>query len=514
MALNDLTQRGDWPQTPAIYQVYPRSFYDSNGDGIGDLAGITQKLDHIASLGVDAVWLSPFYVSAWIDGGYDIVDHSAVDPIMGREADFDALIDRAHSLGLKVVIDQVLNHTSCEHPWFRAALRGCEDSAARYLFRDAKADGTPPNNWMSQFGQPGWEWVHRRDQYYFHQFLACQPSLDLRNPDVQAAHEKQIGEWRACGVDGFRFDAVSSYLWDDSLADNAPATPEVRKRTAGHYASPYSYQDHQHDMLPGDGAAYMENLRRWAGDDAWLFGEITSGNKSVEIASDFTGETRLDACYTTDLPENRAAPETVCDVLSRTRDKQALINWLSSHDQPRHLKGSGDMVAQAQVFAALMAFLPGPWLIYQGEDLGLPQPDLAKHEVTDPLDLMFWPDHPGREAARVPVPWNERGPGFGFTTGDPWLPMRWSVSHTAQTRVRETYRELLEARRHNGWEMGRVLNCEADGAYLEVEIETHESRYTGRFVIDGSPCDQAGTGTIAQYGDSSTRWHATIAKRG
>lgn len=512
MAPDSLVQRGNWPHTPTIYQVYPRSFFDSTGDGIGDLAGITQKLDHIASLGVDAIWLSPFYVSAWADGGYDVIDHGSVDPVMGTEADFDALVERTHSLNLKVVVDQVLNHTSSEHPWFKAALEGCEAHAARYLFRDAKEDGTPPNNWMSQFGEPGWEWAHQRDQYYFHQFLACQPSLNLRNADVQAAHKKQIGKWRARGVDGFRFDAVSSYLWDESLADNPPASPEVRKRTASPYASPYSYQDHRYNLLPGDGAAYMEKLRSWAGGDAWLFGEITSGNQSVEIAGEFTVKGRLDASYTTDLPESRADPACVCDILSRTPDKHTLINWLSSHDQPRHVKPGAVTVTQAQVFAALMAFLPGPWLIYQGEELGLANPELAKHEITDPLDQRFWPDHPGREAARVPVPWHELGPGYGFTNGKPWLPLRWTQTRIECERVRETYRELIAMRRRLGWERGNILECKHVGGTLQLMTKIDGARYIGQFNLgqDVTAVFEPKPNVIVSYGAAPSLWQAYI----
>ena len=443
MAAQSLVDRPGWPAAPVIYQVYPRSFFDSDGDGVGDLCGITQKLDHIAQLGVDAVWLSPFYVSAWKDGGYDVIDHSAVDPMLGTMEDFDALVVRAHELGLKVMIDQVLNHTSCDHPWFQAALDGDSACAERYLFRPAKPDGTPPNNWLSQFGLPGWEWAHQREEYYFHQFLACQPSLNLRNPAVQQSHAEQIAMWSGRGVDGFRFDAVTSYLWDESLSDNPPASPEVREKVSGNAASPYTYQDHQFDMLPGDGAAYMEKLREWVGDDAYIIGENTSGNKSLELAMSFAGPGRLNACYTTDLPEQRGSPQAVLDMIEHT-DLQRLLGWLSSHDQPRHLADNRHASEQAEIYAAMMAFLPGPWLVYQGEELGLVQPDLQKDEVTDPLDLNFWPDGPGREGARVPIPWNDDAPNFGFSEAAPWLPMRWEKAGEKRAETARQYRNLIE----------------------------------------------------------------------
>ena len=501
-----------WPASPAIYQIYPRSFQDTTGTGIGDLRGVAQRLDHVASLGVDAIWVSPHYLSPWVDGGYDVTDHMKVEPRLGTLADFDALVARAHALGLRVTIDQVLNHTSDTHAWFRAARAGDDAMAERYLFRDPKPDGTPPNNWLSQFGIPGWSWVHTRRQYYFHQFLACQPSLNLRHPDVQAAHAAQIAFWRGRGVEGFRFDAVTSYLWDESLADNPPASREVQARVAGDTFMTYTYQDHQHDMLPGDGAAYAERLRGWAGADAWLIGEVTSGNQSYELAMEFAAKGRLDAAYTTDLPEGRGAPGAVAGMLSRA-DPARIVGWLSSHDQPRHGTGS---LHDACLRAAVMAFLPGPWLIYQGEEFGLAQPELSEAEVTDPLDLLYWPDGPGREGSRVPMPWDAGAPGYGFTTGTPWLPMRWDrdALRAAQAPggVADTYRDLLRLRRAHGWDRGRVVSVEHTGIRLEMVIETPQGRYRGNFVFgdgDAPPRgglfdladDGTGTGAVAIGGD-------------
>ncbi len=493
-----------WPKAPAIYQIYPRSFQDTNGDGIGDLPGILSRLDHVAGLGVDAIWLSPHYVSPWADGGYDVADHRAVDPRLGTLADFDALVARAHDLGLRVMIDQVLNHTSCEHPWFLAALEGCEAKARRYLFCDPKPDGTQPNNWIAQFGTPAWSWSHKRRQFYFHQFLSCQPSLDLRNPEVQAAHCEQIAFWRDRGVDGFRFDAVTSYLWDPSLDDNPPASPEVQAKVAGQTFIPYTYQDHLHDMLPGDGAAYMENVRGWAGDQTWLMGEITSGNKSVELAMEFSAPGRLDACYTTDLPVSGGAPKTVADMAARA-DLHRLVGWLTSHDQPRH--GSGD-ADRAAVQAVLMALLPGPWLIYQGEEWGLPQPELAKEVVTDPLDLLYWPDGPGREGSRVPIPWDPAAPAFGFTGGKPWLPMDWDREALRRAKapggLEDLYRQVIGLRRKLGWDRATLLDCTAEDTRLELEVASPHGRFRGVFSFGSvERPDAPGEDLIAVGGGSS-----------
>ena len=416
-----------WPDAPVIYQIYPRSFADSTGDGLGDLNGISRNLGHVAALNVDAIWLSPFYPSPMIDGGYDILDHTDVHPALGTLADFERLVQRAHDMNLKVMVDQVFNHTSDEHAWFRRALMRDPHYEAYYLWADPKPDGTAPNNWLSQFGQPAWTWSHRRRQYYFHNFTSAQPSLDLRNENVQGELRRIMAFWRERGVDGFRIDAVTSFLWDPSLKDNPPATPEVQAKVAGETFVPFTYQDHVYDILPGDGLAYVEKIRDWAGADAYLLGEVTSGNNSVELACGLTEPNRLDAAYTTDLPENAASAEAYADILRRARDPHRLGWWLSSHDQPRHVGKAGDgSDHDARFLAFMLVMSPGPVILYQGEELGLTQPHLPRAAVTDPLDLLYWPDGPGREGARVPIPWTESN-DRGFSTARPWLPMDWPM---------------------------------------------------------------------------------------
>lgn len=415
----------DWPAAPVIYQIYPRSFRDSNGDGVGDLNGATHKLEHIASLGVDAIWLSPFYPSPFADGGYDIADHMDVHPVFGTLADFDRLVGRAHELGLRVIVDQVFNHTSDESPWFQLSVMGDPEFDDYYVWADPKPDGTAPNNWLSQFGPPAWTWNHKRRQYFFHNFTARQPSLNLRCPKVQDRLRDVMRFWRDRGVDGFRVDAVTSFLFDPSMKDNPPASPEVQQKAAGETFVPYTYQDHVYDLLPGDGVAYVENLRRWAGDDVYLLGEITSGNKSVELACDLTRPGRMDAAYTTDFPGGGGSAAAYADIMTRAPDAHRLGWWLSSHDQPRHANKAGDgSPRDVRFLAFVLAMSPGPVILYQGEELGLSQPDLPKGAVTDPLDLLYWPDGPGREGARVPLPWAE-GDDRGFSVGRPWLPMEW-----------------------------------------------------------------------------------------
>ncbi|MGR3485478.1 MAG: alpha-amylase family glycosyl hydrolase [Paracoccaceae bacterium] len=473
-------RRGDWPRCPAIYQVYPRSFQDSTGDGVGDLRGITDRLGHIADLGMDAVWLSPFYVSPLADGGYDVADHRAVDPRHGTLADFDALVARARALGLRVMIDMVFNHVSTEHVWFQRSLEGDEEAAARLVWRDPKPDGSPPNNWRSQFGPAAWSWHHKRRQYYHHQFLSCQPNVDLEHPAVMEDHAKTLRFWRDRGVTGFRFDAVTSYLFDRGLRDNPPASPQVKAKISGPPFSPYTYQDHVHDMLRGDGHEYMRLLRDWAGPDCWLMGENTSGNRSLEMAHAFAGPDKLDVCYGTDPVEAGGDPATFVRMLDHDEPEARVhLYWFSSHDQPRPASALGDGGPRgARFYAVLRAMLPGPALIFQGEELGLPQPDLSKEEVTDPFDLLYWPDGPGREGPRVPIPWEAQAPNFGFTTGTPWLPMRWDAAHAVDAQVDDPasplaiHRAAVDVRREAGIDEATVIDAHTDGQLLRLTLTT------------------------------------------
>ena len=474
--------RDGWPVAPVIYEIYPRSFLDTTGSGTGDLAGICAKMDHVAALGVDAIWIAPFFPSPLEDGGYDVADHCAVHPDLGDLGDFDRLVAAAHGRDLKVMIDQVLNHTSISHDWFGKSARREDGFDDWHVWRDPRPDGTPPNNWMSYFGRPAWNWDHRREQYYWHQFLACQPNLNLRHPGVQKAHEDQMRFWRARGVDGFRMDAVSAYLHDETFRDNPPASGAVHEQIAGPGFSPYSYQEHVHDLQPEEGATFCETVRGWAGDDAWLLGEINIGNASVEVARDFAARPgRLDAAYVVDFAERGFTPEVIADVIARSRDCNcagSLAMWLSSHDQARHVSAQGDgSDRDARFLAFACALLPGPWLIYQGEELGLPQPELSRDETGDPYDLYFWPDGPGREGAV------EGGPAQGFLDAEPWLPMRWrqGLSVAAQsgeeTSVLAFYRSLVPMRRTYGWGAGRVVDAEPDHGMLRLDLETETGRY-------------------------------------
>lgn len=459
---------GGWPDNPVIYQIYPRSFIDTHGNGEGDLRGVLEGLDHVASLGVDAIWLSPFYTSPMCDGGYDVTDHCAVNPRFGTMHDFDAVLARAHALGLCVMIDLVLNHTSVTHPWFAKSLareKGYEDV---YVWADPKPDGSPPSNWVSFFGHPAWRWYPQRRQYCLSKFLPCQPCLNHYNDDVGARLERITRFWLDRGVDGFRYDAVTSFFHDPDLRDNPPATDEESVLIPGPPSNPYTYQEHVNDVLPKDCAAFSTRLRDMAGPDAFLLGEVNNGVRSVEVLRDFTGDGKLDAGYTVDLISRGPTQTVIADVLERLEGHGGFAWWLSCHDQPRHVSAHGDGSARdAKMFAALLCALPGPLILMQGEELGQPQARLRREDLHDPFDKMFWPEPMGRDGARAPMAWDDGIPRCGFSGATPWLP----VAHPEDGAVRQQaenpdsvlsfYKKALSMRRDLGLANGTITLAEA-----------------------------------------------------
>ena len=257
-----IAQDQDWWRGAVIYQIYPRSFQDSNGDGIGDLRGIIQRLPHVASLGVDAIWISPFCTSPMKDFGYDVSDYCDIDPMFGTLADFDALINAAHSHGLRVLMDLVISHSSEEHPWFKESRSSRDNPRADwYVWADSKPDGTAPNNWLSIFGGPAWEWDTRREQYYMHNFLTAQPDLNFHNPDVQDALLDATRFWLNRGVDGFRLDTLNFYVHDKELRDNPVLTPELRTDICAPKVNPYNYQEHLYDRNRPENLDFLRRFR-------------------------------------------------------------------------------------------------------------------------------------------------------------------------------------------------------------------------------------------------------------
>ncbi len=414
--------RYEWWQEAVFYQIYPRSFMDSDGDGIGDLAGITARLDYLAgTLGVDAVWISPFYPSPMADFGYDVSDYVDVDPTFGTLADFDALVEAAHGRGLRVVVDWVPNHSSEQHPWFVES-RSSRDNPKRdwYIWRDPAPDGSEPNNWASIFGGPAWEFDERTGQYYMHTFLAEQPDINWRNPETKAAMLETLRFWLERGVDGFRLDACHYSMKDPQFRDN-PVLPAARHgyKELGDYDRLEHIYDRNHpDIHP-------------------LFREIRAllDEYSAERPRFSIGEIHLDwdewvvyygdndelhmpfnfALVGQDLTAARA--REVVETLERIIPPGAWPNYvLGNHDEPRIASRLGPR--RARLGTMMLLTLRGTPTLYYGDELGMLQADIPPEEQQDPWGRRM--PGLGRDGCRTPMQW-EPGPGAGFTTGHPWL---------------------------------------------------------------------------------------------
>jgi alpha-glucosidase len=422
-----ITGAAPWWTGAVIYQLYPRSFADSNGDGIGDLRGATERLDHIARLGCDAVWVSPFYTSPMKDFGYDVADYRGVDPIFGTLADFDALVARAHGLGLKVLIDQVYSHTSDQHDWF-AESRASRDNpkADWYVWADPKPDGSPPNNWQSVFGGPSWTWDARREQYYHHSFLREQPQLNAHHVEVQDALLDVARFWLDRGVDGFRLDALNFAMHDPALTDNPPvANPAKRSR-------PFDFQRHIHNQSHPDLPKFIERIQAVMDDYGATFSMAeVGGEQSAREMKAFThGERRLNSAYGFDyLYAERLEPAVVRSAIKQwlgEADGEGWPSWaFSNHDAPRFASRWWDEAmrpAFVKVALTLLMSLRGNVILYQGEELGLAQAHVPFDRLRDPEAIANWPQTLGRDGSRTPMPWTGE-PDGGFGSADPWLPI-------------------------------------------------------------------------------------------
>ncbi len=416
-----------WWSGAVIYQIYPRSFADSNNDGVGDLKGITAHLDHVASLGVDGIWISPFFTSPMRDFGYDVADYCAVDPIFGTLADFDALVARAHALGLKVIIDQVFCHTSDQHAWFRESRQSrVNPKADWYVWADAKPDGSPPSNWQSVFGGPAWTWDARRGQYYMHNFLPEQPQLNLHHPEVQDATLEAARFWLERGVDGFRLDAINFSMHDPALTDNPPVT------TPGKRTRPFDFQRHLYNQSHADIPAYLNRLRALTDSYGGRFtvAEVGGEDAEREMKLFTAGDDRLNSAYGFLY---LYADKLTADLLHRAEAMwpgaagEGWPSWtFSNHDAPRAVSrwaAEGDRKAFAEMALLLLMCMRGNAFVYQGEELGLPQAHVPFERLVDPEAIVNWPQTLGRDGARTPMPWSAETPWAGFSTVEPWLPV-------------------------------------------------------------------------------------------
>ena len=416
-----------WWHGAVIYQIYPRSFLDTNGDGIGDLSGITKGLDHVASLGVDAIWISPFYTSPMDDFGYDVSNFTDVDPIFGTLADFDILVARAHELGLKVIIDQIYSHTSDQHAWFAESRQSRKNSKADwYVWQDAKPDGSPPTNWQSVFGGPSWQWDARRKQYYLHNFLTSQPDLNVHNVEVQNALLETARFWLDRGVDGFRLDAINFAMHDTDFRDNPPSGLSIELVTR-----PFDLQQHTYNQSHPDIVVFLERVGSLLNDYGAMFSvaEVTGTEPMAEMRAFTEGKNRLSSAYNFDflyLPDLTAA--AVFQSVSPW-DAPDVLSWpswaFSNHDAPRAIsRWSGDAndEARAKLYLMLLLSFRGNAFIYQGEELALPQGVVPFGLLQDPEAIENWPHTLGRDGARTPIPWNSQFAYSGFSSETPWLP--------------------------------------------------------------------------------------------
>jgi alpha-glucosidase len=447
--------KNEWWRHAAIYQIYPRSFQDSNADGLGDLRGALRRLPYVASLGVDAIWISPFFKSPMADMGYDISDFCDVDPCFGSLADFDALLVEAHNNGLKVLIDHVLAHTSDKHAWFIESRASRKNPRADwYVWAAPKADGTAPNNWLSVFGGSAWEWDGVRRQYYFHNFLAAQPALNFHNPEVQDAVLATARFWLDRGVDGFRLDAVNYCFHDAQLRDNPPfplgATNDISP------SNPYGFQDHLHDKTQPENLDFLRRYRQVLNEygDCIAMGEVGDGPRSLKTAGTYTsGGDKLQMCYTFDLLSEQISPALFAAAI-RDFQKSAPDGWpcwaFSNHDVVRHATRWGENLTELAIM--LLVSLRGAVCLYQGEELGLTEAQLTFKDLRDPYGIRFWPAFKGRDGCRTPMVWEAAAPNAGFSTARPWLPVaREHLSKAVDTQpaILDRYREALNWRRQH-----------------------------------------------------------------
>ena len=444
-----------WWQGAVGYQIYLRSFADGDGDGIGDLPGARARLPHLADLGVDLVWITPFYPSPQADHGYDVADYVEVDPTFGTVADLDGLVTDAHGMGMRVIIDLVPNHTSDRHPWFIDA-RSSRDAARRdwYVWRDPAEDGGPPNNWVSHFGGPAWTFDETTGQYYLHLFLPEQPDLNWDHPEVRDAFDRILAFWFDRGVDGFRIDVAHSLVKDPGLRDNpfvdGPPPPGATPQEV------FWAHEHRHDL---DQPGVLDVYRRWnriaARYDAMLLGEVylLEPERLARYVEDGDG---LHTAFCFPVLKVGWDAGRIRDVLARSVEAggEAMAWPLSSHDDPRAATrfGGGERGARRSLaYLALLCGLPGQPFVYQGDELGLE--DGESEARADPISVRN-PGATGRDGSRTPVPW-EPGDGLGFTAGTPWLPLgtNHGEEHTVARQDRDPdshlnhVRRLLAARR-------------------------------------------------------------------
>lgn len=464
----------NWWKHGVIYQIYPRSFMDSNGDGIGDLRGLIQKLDYLndgteLSLGVDAIWLSPVFTSPMEDFGYDISDYRSIDPIFGTMDDFDDLLEAAHQRNIHIIIDLVLNHTSDLHPWFQESIDPDSDKADWYIWYEGEE---PPNNWLSCFGGNGWTWHPKRKAWYFHSFLPEQPDLNWRNPEVKQAIREMMEFWLDKGVDGFRLDVANLYFKSEKLESNPVDLFRI--------ARPYDRQQHLYDRDQPELHELYQDMRQWVDqyEGRMMVGEIMIAdidNASIP-ASYYGSNDQLHLAFNFEMLRAPFDATAFRRIIRKWITLLGPENWpnytLSNHDVKRHVfrYGTGPGGHQrARLMACMLLTLRGTPFLYYGEEIGMPEQRVARDDIQDPVGKYYWPLYPGRDGCRRPMMWDY--PINSFTEGTSWLPEEPVDGHSVAQQIDDKhslfswYRKLIWLRKrtpalHKG--SLRVLDSEED----------------------------------------------------
>ncbi len=504
-----------WWESGVIYQVYPRSFQDSDGDGIGDLAGIERRLDHIAGLGVDAIWLSPIFPSPMADFGYDVADYCGIEPMFGDLAAFDRLLAAAHGRGLKLILDFVPNHSSDQHDWFRES-RSSRDNPRRdwYIWRDPAPGGGPPNNWISDFGGSAWEWDADTGQYYLHAFLKEQPDLNWRNPEVRAAMMDVLRFWLDRGVDGFRIDVLWHIVKHAEFADN-PLNPDWRPGLTerDRVIQRHSTDQPEAHAISAELRALTDAYGVETGRDRVLIGEIFLPNDRHARWFGTPDRPQVHLPCNFQLIENDWDPAVLRRVIADYEASLPAFGWpnwvMGSHDAPRIAARIGE--AQARVAAVLLLTLRGTPTLYQGDEIGIGEVVIPPDRIRDPQDLRQPGIGIGRDRSRTPMAW-DASPHAGFSEGEPWLPLHadWSTRNVAAQAadpgsMLTLYRRLLGLRRANpALTRGVLTLIDAPDGVLAY-VREHEGRRVSvllNLTHEDKAFDWSGVPLISTHGGS------------
>ncbi len=484
----------DWWRGGIIYQIYPRSFYDSNNDGVGDIAGIIEKLDYVASIGVDAIWISPFFASPMKDFGYDVSDYTSIEPVFGTMHDFDALLAEAKKRNIKTMIDLVLSHTSDQHEWFEESRSSRDNPKADwYVWADPKPDGTPPNNWLSIFGGTAWEWDTTRRQYYMHNFLSSQPDLNYHNPEVRKVMLEVAEFWLERGVEGFRMDTSNYYFHDSQLRDNPPNDGPLLDYVPE--SNPYNMQQHIYNKTQPESLRFLEDLRALLDKypNTASIGEISAAGAPDLIGCYTKKGRRLNMVYTFNFLTERFSVEHFRETVEYLEERigDGWPCWaFGNHDVERVISRwshSGiPRKAMTRFLVSLFTSLRGSFCMYQGDELGLAEADIPFDKIQDPYGIRFWPKFKGRDGCRTPMPWEKDEAFAGFSQAEPWLPVPEDhIALSVDTQDEDQSAVLNQVRRIIKWRKQYPVLSKGSIKFIDTvdDVLAFEREYEGKKIV-------------------------------